>query len=166
MVRYGSFGITNRVVERTQLVNRVQGLSTRNSKHIATRRNSISPYARGSFGYIVCAQTIGRMCLDWTRLCIGRESFNNFVGLPPEHRGWLPDWILINNSTNGLGNPLSKLYTAYQLQGIFSAFRDIRLEKHYLPRRKIPVIGPVLPRFISYRLGRRMANYWYIKAVK
>lgn len=123
-------------------------------------------YARGSFGYVVGAQTFGRLRLEWARLHMGRESFKRFVGLPPGHRGWLPDWVVINNSTDGLGNPLSKLYTRNQLQQMFSAFRNIRLEKHYFPRRKIPVIGPHLPRFLTYWLGRTMGSFWYIKAVK
>ena len=68
-------------------------------------------YARESFGYIIGAQTVGRLRLEWTRSRMGREAFNRFVGLPSGHRGWLPNWILINNVTDGLGNPLSKLYT-------------------------------------------------------
>lgn len=123
-------------------------------------------YARESFSYIVGAQILGRLRLEWARLRMGRESFNRFVGLPPEHRGWLPDWVVINNSTDGLGNPLSQLYTADQLQGLFSAFRDIRLEKHYFPRRKMPLIGPHMPRFVAYWLGRTLGSFWYIKAVK
>jgi len=97
---------------------------------------------------------------------MGRESFNRFVGLPPEHRGWLPDWVVVTNSTDGLGNPLSKLYTARQLQQMFSIFRSIHMEKHYFPRRKIPVVGPLLPRFVAYWLGRMVGSFWYIKAVK
>lgn len=123
-------------------------------------------YARESFTYTVGAQILGRLRLEWTRLRMGRESFNRFVGLPPEYRGGLPRWVVINNSTDGLGNPLSKLYTARQLRQMFSIFRDVRLEKHYFPRRKIPVIGPRLPRFVAYWLGRMMGGFWYIKAVK
>ena len=123
-------------------------------------------YARESFSYIVGAQTFGRLRLEWARVCMGREPFNRLVGLPPEYRGWLPDWVVINNSTDGLGNPLSKLYSADQLQEIFSAFQDMRLEKHYFPRRKVPIIGPHMPRFVAYWLGRTMGSFWYIKAVK
>lgn len=123
-------------------------------------------YARESFNILVGARTIGRLRLEWARLRMGRESFNRFVGLPPEHRGWLPDWVVINNSTDGLGNPLSKSYTARRLRQMFSSFRDIHLEKHYFPRRKIPLIGPCLPRFVAAWLGRTMGSFWYLKAVK
>ena len=123
-------------------------------------------YARESFSYIVGAQTYGRLRLELARLRMGREAFTRFVGLAPNHRGWLPDWVVINNSTDGLGNPLSKLYTRSQLHQMFSAFRDVRLEKHYFPRRKIPIIGPRLPRFVAYWLGRAMGSFWYIKAVR
>lgn len=123
-------------------------------------------YARESFSYVIGAQTLGRLRLEWARLRMGREAFNRFVGLPLEFRGWLPDWIVINNSTDGLGNPLSKLYTRSQLRRLFSAFREMHLEKHYFPRHKIPVIGPHLPRAIAYWLGRAVGSFWYIKAVK
>jgi len=123
-------------------------------------------YARESFSYVVGAQTVGRVRLEWARWRMGRESFNRFVGLSPEHHGWLPNWVVINNTTDGLGNPLSKLYTAGQLETMFSVFRDVHLEKHYFPRRKIPLVGPRLPRSVAYWLGRTMGSFWYIKAVK
>jgi SAM-dependent methyltransferase len=123
-------------------------------------------YARHSLSYWVGAQTLGRLRLLRARRRMGREAFNRFVGLPVDRRGWLPDWVVVNNSTDGLGNPLSKVYTARQLRQMFSMFRDVTLEKHFLPRHKIPVIGPRLPRAVAYWLGRWMGMYWYVKAAK
>lgn len=123
-------------------------------------------YARESFSYVAGVQTLGRLRLEWVRLRMGREAFNRFVGLPPQHQGWLPNWLVINNSTDGLGNPLSKLYSSRQLRQMFSAFREVSLEKHYFPRRKVPLIGPYLPPALAYWLGRLVGSFWYIKAVK
>ena len=123
-------------------------------------------YARESFSYIIGAQTFGRLRLGWKRFNMGRESFNQSIGLPPGHRGWLPNWVVINNSTDGFGNPLSKVYKADQLRQMFSSFREVRLEKHYFPRRKIPLLGRLMPRFFANWLGRSVGSWWYVKAIK
>jgi len=123
-------------------------------------------YAREAFAYIIGAQTLGRARLEVFRRRLGRERFNRRVGLPIQHSGWLPNWVVINNSTDGLGNPLSQVFTRQDLLEMFAPFRDVHLEKHYFPRRKIPLIGPRLPRPIAYRLGRMMGSFWYVKATK
>jgi SAM-dependent methyltransferase len=122
-------------------------------------------YARESFGYIA-AHIVGRMRLELLRRKLGHHAFNDFVGLPGDYHGWLPLEIVINNSTDGLGNPLSKMYTAAQLRRMFGLFRNIQIQKHYFPRRKIPVLGPRLPRSIALQLGQIMGSFWYIKGIK
>jgi SAM-dependent methyltransferase len=123
-------------------------------------------YAREAFAYVIGAQTIGRARLELFRRRLGRKRFNRLVGLPPQHSGWLPDWVVINNSTDGLGNPLSQLFTRQDLERMFAQFSDVHLEKHYFPRRKIPLLGPRLPRPVAYRLGRMVGSFWYVKATK
>jgi ubiquinone/menaquinone biosynthesis C-methylase UbiE len=122
-------------------------------------------YARESLGY-VAAHVLGRARLELLRRKMGRAAFNEFVGLPADHRGWLPTQIAVNNSTDGLGNPLSRFYTAKELRAMFGRFSSVALEKHYVPRHKVPVIGPRLPRSVAAWLGRTAGSYWYIKAVK
>ena len=122
-------------------------------------------YARESLGY-VAAHFLGRARLEHLRWKMGRAAFNQFVGLPADHRGWLPTQIAVNNSTDGLGNPLSKFYTASELRTLFGRFGSVALEKHYFPRHKFPIIGPRLPRGVAAWLGRTAGSFWYIKAVK
>jgi SAM-dependent methyltransferase len=122
-------------------------------------------YARESALYLG-AQVLGRLRLERERRRLGVESFNALVGLAPGYRGWLPDWVVVNNSTDGVGNPLSRLYRRDELQRLFGAFRNVRLEKHYFPRRKLPVVGPRLPRGAALWLGRLAGGFWYVKAVK
>lgn len=128
-------------------------------------RATIMLYARGSLGY-AAAHVLGRARLLATRRRMGPAAFNEFIGLPREHRGWLPTQVVVNNSTDGLGNPLSKFYTATELRELFGRFSSVRLQKHYVPRHKIPLVGPRLPRPIALWLGRRMGSYFYIEAVK
>jgi SAM-dependent methyltransferase len=122
-------------------------------------------YARESLGY-VAAHVLGRARLERLRRRMGRAAFNAFVGLPDDHRGWIPTQIAVNNSTDGLGNPLSRFYTAGELRDMFQRFSSVALEKHYLPRHKVPLVGRRLPRSFAGWLGRRLGSYWYIKAVK
>jgi SAM-dependent methyltransferase len=123
-------------------------------------------YAAALFGYLGGAHSIGRLRLELTRLRMGPEAFNALVGLPADHRGWLPDWVVINNSTDGLGNPLSRLFSRQQIQEMFQSFSEVHIERHYFPRRKLPLIGPLLPRRMAHWLGRTLGTFWYIKAVK
>ncbi len=122
-------------------------------------------YARESLGY-VAAHLLGRARLELLRRKMGRIAFNRFVGLPADHRGWLPTQIAVNNSTDGLGNPLSRFYTAKELREMFGRFSSVTLAKHYFPRHKVPVIGPRLPRALAAWLGKTVGSFWYIKAVK
>jgi SAM-dependent methyltransferase len=122
-------------------------------------------YARESAGYLA-AHIIGRARLELLRRRMGRAAFNEFVGLPADHRGWLPTQTAVNNSTDGLGNPLSRFYTAAELRTMFGRFSSVTLAKHYFPRHKLPVLGPRLPAGVAAWLGRAAGSYWYVKAVK
>jgi SAM-dependent methyltransferase len=122
-------------------------------------------YARESAGY-VAGHVIGRARLELLRRKMGREAFNAFVGLPAGHRGWLPGDVVGNNSTDGVGNPLSKFYTAGELRALFSRYASVTLAKRYFPRHKVPLVGPYLPRAVNAFLGRTMGSFWYVKAVK
>jgi ubiquinone/menaquinone biosynthesis C-methylase UbiE len=122
-------------------------------------------YARESLGY-ASSHILGRARLLRLRRKMGREAFNAFIGLPTDYRGWMPKQTVINNSTDGVGNPLSKFYTAGELRTLFGRFSSVSLEKHYVPRHKIPIIGSRLPRAVAMWLGRLAGSYWYVKAVK
>jgi hypothetical protein len=97
---------------------------------------------------------------------MGREAFNAFVGLPADHAGWLPSAVVGNNSTDGVGNPLSKFYTASELRALFARFSTVTLQKRYFPRHKVPLVGPYLPRAVTSLLGRTMGSFWYVNAIK
>ena len=122
-------------------------------------------YARESLGYL-SSHVLGRARLLRLRRQMGREAFNAFIGLPAGYRGWMSTQTVINNSTDGVGNPLSKFYTAGELRALFGRFSSVALEKHYVPRHKIPLIGARLPQPVAMWLGRLAGSYWYIKAVK
>lgn len=122
-------------------------------------------YARESLGYWG-GQTAGRIRLERARRRMGREAFNKFVGLPSQHRGWIPEHVVLNNSTDGLGNPLSKMYTREEMKRLFSMYRRVNLQKQFIPRHKIPLIGNHFPIRIAYLLGRLFGSFWFVRASK
>ncbi len=122
-------------------------------------------YARESFHYVVGVHVAGRARLALARRRMGRRDFNRMVGLPPEHRGWLPESVVVNNSTDGLANPLSRMFTAPEIRHLFRAFKSVSLNKYYFPRLKVPVIGRHIPDTLAYWMGRAMGTCWWIKAV-
>ena len=123
-------------------------------------------YCRESFYWVFGVHLAGRLRLELARWRLGYQAFNRLVGLPLNYRGRLPLSVVISNSTDGLGNPLSKFYTKRQVRALFSTFREVSMQKHYFPRRKIPIIGPLIPRLVAYALGKAMGGLLYVKAVK
>ncbi|HVH55270.1 MAG TPA: class I SAM-dependent methyltransferase [Vicinamibacterales bacterium] len=154
-----SHGVLHHTPDTQRAINEVHRLLKPGGKAI------VMLYARESLGY-AAAHVLGRARLAALRRRMGRGKFNEFVGLPADHRGWIPTQIAVNNSTDGLGNPLSRFYTAGELHAMFGRFSRVTLAKHYFPRHKLPVIGPRLPRRAAAWLGRTAGSYWYIKAVK
>lgn len=154
-----SNGVLHHSPDTDRAIREVHRVLARDGKAI------IMLYAR-SFTFLASAHVLGRIRLERTRRRMGHEAFNRFVGLPLEHAGWLPEWVVINNSTDGVGNPHSKLYSAAQVRRAFSDFRSVRLEKHFFPRNKLPIIGSWMPARLAYLLGRVMGCFWIIKAIK
>jgi ubiquinone/menaquinone biosynthesis C-methylase UbiE len=129
-------------------------------------RAIIMLYARESAAYWVGVPVLGRLRLMRARQRMGRDAFNRMVALPPEHRGWIPFETVVNNSTDGVGNPLARFYSAAQIRTMFADFGGVRLEKHYFHRAKLPLIGRFLPQPVMAWLGRTVGGYWYVIATK
>lgn len=123
-------------------------------------------YARESAAFVIGVPILGRMRLHLARRRMGRVAFNRMVGLPTGHSGWIPFDVVVNNSTDGLGNPHSKFLSADEIRTMFRGFRRVDLDKRYFHRRKIPVIGSYLPRSVLSFLGRTVGGYWYVIAAK
>jgi len=123
-------------------------------------------YARESAAFRIGVPLIGRLRLHRERRRMGQVPFNRMVGLPESHRGWIPRDVVVNNSTDGVGNPHSKFLSAAEIRQMFSRFRSVTLHKRYFHRNKLPLIGPYVPRFLLSFLGRTVGGYWYVKADK
>ena len=73
---------------------------------------------------------------------------------------------LLNNNTDGPGNPLSKVFTRGDARRMFSRFQSIEIKVYWLVKKNIPFIGKYIPRPLDYVLGRLMGWALYIIAVK
>lgn len=69
-------------------------------------------------------------------------------------------------STDGFGNPLSKIYTRQEARELFSKFADVKTQVDYLSKKDIPVIGKLIPRFIDHPLGRLFGFFLYVSGRK
>jgi len=83
---------------------------------------------------------------------------NGSVLLSPEE--------FLNQNTDGAGNPLARAYTRREASVMFTRFREIRTELHFLNKRWIPLIGPAMPRVIERVLARWVGWHLWIIAQK
>ena len=72
----------------------------------------------------------------------------------------------LNQNTDGAGNPLARAYTRRDAARMFSNFRDVRTEVHFLNKRWIPLIGRLMPRALERSLGRMAGWHLWIIARK
>jgi SAM-dependent methyltransferase len=72
----------------------------------------------------------------------------------------------LNQSTDGAGNPLARVYSRREARELFKEFRDVRLQTYFLNKRFIPLVGKVLPRAIEATLAARWGWHLWIYARK
>lgn len=73
---------------------------------------------------------------------------------------------LLNQSTDGAGNPLARVYSRRDARELFKAFRKVELRTYFLNKRFIPIIGNLLPKPIESALASRWGWHLWIYATK
>jgi hypothetical protein len=73
---------------------------------------------------------------------------------------------LLNNNTDGPGNPLSKVFTRAEAKRMFSRFRSVETKVYWLVKKNIPLFGKYIPRPLDYGLGRLVGWALYVIALK
>src|ERR1044072_9377919 len=73
---------------------------------------------------------------------------------------------LLNQSTDGAGNPLARVYSRREARDLFKEFREVELRAYFLNKRFIPVVGSLLPRSIESALASRWGWHLWIYATK
>jgi hypothetical protein len=134
-------------------------------------------YHRGSYNYRVGIRVLRRAGAGLLRGESGIKIVNRLTGEPidslREHaaalknaRGHFSAAELLNQSTDGAGNPLARVYSRREARELFKEFRDVRVRAYFLNKRFIPLLGNLLPRSIESRLASRWGWHLWIYATK
>ena len=134
-------------------------------------------YHRGSYNYRVGIRVLRRAGAGLLKSERGIRIVNRLTGEPVdslrEHAATLKDANgnfstaeLLNQSTDGAGNPLARVYSRRAARDLFKDFREVELRAYFLNKRFIPLIGNLLPRSVESALASRWGWHLWIYATK
>ena len=72
----------------------------------------------------------------------------------------------LSQNTDGPGNPLARVYSRAEVRRLFRSFAEVETAAHFLNKRWLPVVGPLLPRTVEARLAARWGWHLWIYARK
>src|SRR5580765_5380991 len=134
-------------------------------------------YHRGSYNYRVGIRVLRRAGAGLLKSEGGIRIVHRLTGEPidslREHAASLKDangslsaTQLLNQSTDGAGNPLARVYSRREARDLFKDFREVDLRAYFLNKRFIPVLGKLLPRSMESALASRWGWHLWIYATK
>src|SRR5215208_2510747 len=72
----------------------------------------------------------------------------------------------LSQNTDGAGNPLARVYSRNEARELFKDFAHVELRTHFLNKRWLPLLGPILPRSVESQLASRWGWHLWIYATK
>jgi SAM-dependent methyltransferase len=135
-------------------------------------------YHRGSYNYRVGIRVLRRAGAGLLKSEAGIKFVNVLTGEPVEdlreRAGTLRATMngnssadeLLNQSTDGAGNPLARVYSRREARELFKDFSKVELRTYFLNKRFIPIVGNLLPRSIESALASRWGWHLWIYATK
>src|SRR5580765_2908207 len=140
-------------------------------------RAMVMLYHRGSYNYRVGIRVLRRAGAGLLKSESGIKLVHQLTGEPinslREHAASLKNANgdfsaaeLLNQSTDGAGNPLARVYSRREARDLFKNFREIELRAYFLNKRFIPVLGKLLPRSMESALASRWGWHLWIYATK
>ncbi|HEX3086384.1 MAG TPA: class I SAM-dependent methyltransferase [Pyrinomonadaceae bacterium] len=140
-------------------------------------RAVIMLYHRGSYNYRVGIRVLRRAGAGLLKSESGIKLVHRLTGEPVdslrEHaaslrsaNGNVSARELLNQSTDGAGNPLARVYSRREARDLFKDFREVDLRAYFLNKRFIPVLGKLLPRSIESAMASRWGWHLWIYATK
>ncbi len=72
----------------------------------------------------------------------------------------------LSQNTDGAGNPLARVYSRAEARELFKDFEHVEMRTHFLNKRWLPLLGPILPRSVESRLASRWGWHLWIYATK
>jgi SAM-dependent methyltransferase len=134
-------------------------------------------YHRGSYNYRVGIRLLRRAGAGLLKSDAGIKLINLFTGEPVDAlqeraavmrgaNGEMSANQLLNESTDGAGNPLARVYSRREARELFKEFAKVELRAYFLNKRFIPIVGNLLPRSIESALASRWGWHLWIYATK
>ena len=134
-------------------------------------------YHRGSYNYRVGIRILRRAGAGLLKTDAGIKLINVLTGEPVDDlreraammratNGEMSADQLLNESTDGAGNPLARVYSRREARELFKNFSKIELRAFFLNKRFIPIVGNLLPRAIESALASRWGWHLWIYAKK
>jgi len=134
-------------------------------------------YHRGSYNYRVGIRILRRAGAGLLKTEAGIKLINVLTGEPVDAlqeraammratNGEVSADQLLNESTDGAGNPLARVYSRREARELFKGFSKIELRAFFLNKRFIPIVGNLLPRSIESALASRWGWHLWIYATK
>ena len=134
-------------------------------------------YHRGSYNYRIGIRVLRRAGAGLLKTDTGIKLINVLTGEPTEAlqeraammratNGETSADQLLNESTDGAGNPLARVYSRREARQLFKDFSKVELRAYFLNKRFIPIVGNLLPRSIESALASRWGWHLWIYATK
>jgi SAM-dependent methyltransferase len=134
-------------------------------------------YHRGSYNYRVGIRLLRRAGAGLLKKDAGIKLINLLTGEPVDAlqeraammratNGGMSADQLLNESTDGAGNPLARVFSRREARELFKDFSKVELRAFFLNKRFIPIVGNLLPRSIESALASRWGWHLWIYATK
>ncbi len=135
-------------------------------------------YHRDSYNYRVNIGLLRRAAARLLKFDAGVGLVSRLTGEPVESlrthaarmredaRSYLSPDEFLSRNTDGAANPLSRVYSRREARELFKDFAEVRFAVHFLNKRWLPVVGPLLPRALEARLASRWGWHLWVYAKK
>jgi len=134
-------------------------------------------YHRDSYNYrinISLLRRAGVHLLRWNsgvkfvRLLTGEseEALREHARKLKQERAYLSSEEFLSQNTDGAGNPLARVYSRAEARELFKDFSTVELKTHFLNKKWLPVLGPILPRSLEKSMAARWGWHLWVYATK
>ncbi|HEU4595341.1 MAG TPA: class I SAM-dependent methyltransferase [Pyrinomonadaceae bacterium] len=135
-------------------------------------------YHRDSYNYRVNIGVLRRAGAHLLKTGAGLRLAHRLTGEPVESlrehaarikedtQSYLKPEEFLSRNTDGAGNPLTRVYSRREARALFRDFERVDFAVHFLNKRWLPVVGPLLSRSLEKRLAARWGWHLWIYARK
>lgn len=134
-------------------------------------------YHRDSYNYRVNISMLRRAGVHLLRWNGGMKFVHLITGESQEalreharrlkrESSYLSSSEFLSQNTDGAGNPLARVYSRSEARELFKDFAKVEVRTHFLNKRWLPILGPILPRSIEEKMASRWGWHLWVYARK